>query len=168
MLSDLFDNVFRLLGEEMEQADGANPPRASEVDPPWVLHIEDDEEFSAAIKLRLESLEKLADLRADIAGPGKLAGKVGFKIERLGSAVTREFEVKVTNAEVKTVHAITLDGVHIADLNVDLAGKGKLEFSTLRGVPFPHEFQEPRVGSAIEIEGLYKGELHDNLKGHAH
>jgi hypothetical protein len=81
--------------------------------------------------------------------------------------VTREFEVKVTHAEEKTVHPVKLDGVHIADLTVDLAGKGKVEFSTLNGAPFPPGFPEPRPGSSIEIEGLYKGELRDNLVAHA-
>jgi hypothetical protein len=62
---------------------------------------------------------------------------------------------------------VTLDGVHIADLSVDLGGKGKVEFSTLSGAPFPDGFREPRPGSSIEIEGLFKGELRDNLARHA-
>lgn len=118
-------------------------------------------------ELRLETLEKLTDLRADIAGPGKLSGKVGFKIERLGDSVTREFQVKVTHAEEKTVHPVTLDGVHVADLSVDLAGKGKVEFSTLSGDTFPAGFPEPRPGSSIEIGRLFKGELRDNRVAHA-
>lgn len=118
-------------------------------------------------EVRLLPLEKLTDLRADFAGPGKLAGKIAFKIERLGDAVTRKFEVKVTSAEVKTVHPVSLDGVHVADLSVDLAGKGKVEFSTLSGAPFPEGFHEPRAGSSVVIEGLFKGELRDNLADHA-
>ena len=44
-------------------------------------------------ELRLGRLEKLTQLEAIVAG-GRLSGKVGFTVERLGSAVTREFKLK--------------------------------------------------------------------------
>lgn len=53
MLFDLLDNVFRLLGKEPDSAPAG--PTSEVIGPPWVLHIEDDEEFSTAIKLRLEA-----------------------------------------------------------------------------------------------------------------
>jgi hypothetical protein len=99
----------------------------------------------------------------DIAGPGKLSGKVGYKIERLGDTVTTEFQVKVTQAEAKSVHPVQIDGTHVGDLNVDLAGKGKLLYSTLEGEPFPKGFQAPKAGSKVVVGTLFEGQLRDNL-----
>lgn len=108
-------------------------------------------------------VHKLTDLQVDITGAGKLSGKVGFKVERLGETVMTEFQVKVTHAEEKEVQPVLLDGVHVGDLSIDLAGKGKLLYSTLKGEPFPPEFQAPKAGSKIEIGKLYQGQLRDNL-----
>lgn len=67
MFSHLFENkllanVFRMLGVPAAGDEPAQPPAGqgdsphdATGDPPWVLHIEDDEEFSAAIKARLEA-----------------------------------------------------------------------------------------------------------------
>lgn len=112
-------------------------------------------------ELRLERLEKLTNLKAEIAGPGRLIGKVGFKVEEWRGSVTKEFKVKVAHAPESTRHAVRLDGVHVGDLAVGLGGKGKLKFSTQEDLPFPAGFPEPRVGSAIEIEGLFAGHLRE-------
>jgi hypothetical protein len=114
-------------------------------------------------EIRLQTVHKLTDLQVDIAGPGTLAGKVGYKIERLGETVTTEFQVKVTGAGAKSVHPVKIDGVHVGDLNVDLAGKGKLLYSTLEGEPFPSGFQAPRAGVKVQVGTLYEGRLRDNL-----
>ncbi len=114
-------------------------------------------------EIRLLTVHKLIDLQVDIAGPGELAGKVGYKIERLGETVTTEFQVKVTHAGAKSIHPVKIDGVHVGDLSVDLAGKGKLLYSTLDGEPFPSGFQAPRAGAKIQVGTLYEGELRDNL-----
>ena len=58
MISTLLDNVFRLLSSEGAGEAHSSPPTTPHTPPatpPWVLHIEDDEEFSAAIKMRLEA-----------------------------------------------------------------------------------------------------------------
>jgi len=112
-------------------------------------------------ELRLERLEKLTNLKAEIAGPGRLSGKVVFKVEDWNGSVTKEFKVKVTHAPEDTRHAVRLDGVHVGELVVGLGGKGKLEFSTQEDLPFPDGFPEPRAGSAVEIEGLFTGQLRD-------
>lgn len=114
-------------------------------------------------EIRLQTVHKLTDLQVDIAGPGKLTGKIGYKVERLGDAVTTEFQVKVALAGAKGVHPVRLDGAHVGDLIVDLAGKGKLLYSTLDGEPFPPGFQAPHAGSLVEVGELYEGELRDNL-----
>jgi hypothetical protein len=119
------------------------------------------------MELHLDNLEKLTDLEAPIAGPGALSGKVGFKIERLGSVVTREFQVKVESAPVKTVHAVTLDGVPVGELLVDLEGAGKLKYSTKEPPPFPAAFPEPHAGSTVLVGELFSGKLEDALAGAA-
>ena len=77
--------------------------------------------------------------------------------------MTTEFQVKVAGAGAKSVHPVKVDGVHVGDLNVDLAGKGKLLYSTLDGEPFPTGFQAPRAGAKVQVGTLYEGELRDNL-----
>jgi hypothetical protein len=114
-------------------------------------------------EIRLQTVHKLTDLQVDIAGPGKLSGKVGYKVERLGDTVTTEFQVNVAQVEAKSMHPVQIDGVHVGDLSVDLAGKGKLLFSTLEGEPFPAGFQAPKAGSKVVVGTLYEGELRDNL-----
>jgi len=119
----------------------------------------------ALAEIRLQTVHKLTDLQLDIAGPGPLTGKAGYKVERLGEAVMTEFQVKLTHAEVKSVQPVKLDGVHVGDLTVDLAGKGRLLYSSLEGEPFPPGFQAPHSGSTVEVGELYKGQLRDNLAG---
>lgn len=157
--------ITRIKGEGefslIEAGDDFFPQGLPEPKPGSVIRI------GELAELQLESLEKLMDLRADISGPGELSGKIGYKIERLGDTVTKEFRVKVTGAEVKSVHPVMLDGIHIADLTIDLSGKGKVEFSTLAGAEFPPAFREPRAGSSIEIAGIFNGELKDGLAAHA-
>lgn len=104
-------------------------------------------------------LERLTDLEARIAGPGELEGKVTYRIERLGDAVTREFQVKVTQAPEGTRHPVQLDGVSMGELETDLAGKGKLLFSTKENHPFPPGFVEPRPGSTVVVGELFRGQL---------
>jgi len=116
-------------------------------------------------EIRLQTVHKLTDLQTDIAGPGPLSGKVGYKIERLGDQETTEFQVKVTHAEAKSVHPVLIDGTHVGDLTVDLAGKGKLLYSTLEGEPFPPDFRAPHAGSTIEVGQIYRGPLRDHLAG---
>jgi len=114
-------------------------------------------------EIRLQTVHKLTDLQVDIAGPGPLTGKIGYKIERLGDQETTEFQVKLTHAEAKSVHPVRIDGTHIGDVTVDLAGKGKLLYSTLEGEPFPPGFRAPHAGSTIEVGKVYKGPLRDHL-----
>ncbi len=112
--------------------------------------------------LRLEAVERLTALEAAIAGPGALSGKITFRIERLGDSVSREFQVKVTNAAEKTVQPVSLEGVHVGDLNVDLGGKGKLLLSTREGRGFPADFPEPRAGSVVQVGELFRGAFRDD------
>ena len=118
------------------------------------------------MELHLDVLEKLADLEAPISGPGGLSGKIGFEIERLGSTVTREFQIKVEKAPVKTTHPVSLDGVHVGDMSVDVEGQGKLKFSTKKSPPFPAAFPEPHAGSVVRVGDLFQGELVDALAHH--
>lgn len=115
------------------------------------------------MELRLDDLVKLTRLEAPITGPGALSGKVGFKVERLGSTVTREFQVKVEKAPIKTVHPVTLDGVYVGDLVIDVEGAGKLKFSTKERPPFPADFPEPRPDSQVQVGELFSGKLQDTL-----
>jgi hypothetical protein len=121
-------------------------------------------EVGGLAEIRLQTLHELADLQVEIDGPGKLVGKIGYKVERLGETVTTEFEVKVAQAGAKALHAVRVDGVHVGDLSVDAGGKGKLVYSTLGGEPFPPGFKAPHAGSTIEIGQLYKGALEDDLE----
>jgi len=114
-------------------------------------------------EIRLQTVHKLTDLEVAISGPGKLSGKVSYKVERIGDTTMTEFQVKVVQAAAKSVHPVRIDGIHVGDLTVDLAGKGKLVYSTLDGEPFPSGFQAPKAGSKIVVGTLYEGELHDNL-----
>ena len=77
MISTLLENVFELLVREGvktsdEEAVTNQFPHSTPhtpPSPPWILHIEDDEEFSAAIKARLES-HGVAVIRATSAAQG--------------------------------------------------------------------------------------------------
>lgn len=114
-------------------------------------------------EIPLLTVHRLADLQVEIAGPGKLSGKVGYKVERLGEAVTTEFRIKVVQAAAKSVHPVRIDGVHVGDLTIEPNGQGKLVYSTLHGEPFPPDFQAPRAGAKIELGTLFEGALRDNL-----
>jgi len=112
------------------------------------------------MELRLEVLEQLSALEVQFTGEGG-TGKVGFKVERLGDEVTREFKVKVESAMPRAVLAVSVDGVHVGDLKVDLEGEGKLAFSTKKGTPFPPAFPEHRAGSRVQVGDVFRGELLD-------
>jgi hypothetical protein len=113
-------------------------------------------------EIRLQTVHKLTDLQADFTGPGQLTGEVSWD-RRLGDTTTTEFQVKVTHAAAKSFHPVKIDGTKVGDLNVDLAGKGKLVYSTLEGEPFPAGFQAPHAGSTVEVGEIYRGALRDNL-----
>jgi hypothetical protein len=115
------------------------------------------------MELRFDNLERLTSLEAAIAGPGALSGKVTFKVDRLAGVVSREFRLKLEQAPAGTVHAVTLDGVHVADLDIDLDGKGKVKFSTKELPPFPDTFPEPHAGSVVQVGDLFRQELRDVL-----
>jgi hypothetical protein len=115
------------------------------------------------LELRFDNLERLTHLEAAISGPGALSGKVSFKVDRLGDVVSREFRIKVEEAPPKTVQAVTLDGVHVADLSLDVEGRGRLKFSTKEPAPFPDVFPEPREGSVVQVGDLFRQELQDRL-----
>jgi hypothetical protein len=108
--------------------------------------------------LHFFALVRLKDLEARIAGPDKLSGKVTFKVEQLGKDVTREFLVKFTGAQAKTVLPVTLADVHVGDITVDLEGVGRLLLSTKKG-PLPASFPEPEVGAKVKVGDLFAGEL---------
>ncbi|HET6202841.1 MAG TPA: hypothetical protein VFI25_08575 [Planctomycetota bacterium] len=120
------------------------------------------------LELRLEPLERVAHLESLIAGAGPVSGKISFKVERLGKSITREFQLRISGARAKTLHAVTLDEVPIADLTIDLEGKGEIEFSNKPsakdGLPFPAQFPELRAGSRIRIGDLFAGEFRDRLE----
>lgn len=119
------------------------------------------------MELHLDELVKLVDLEAPLAGPGTLAGKVGFEVERLGDVVTREFQVKVEMAPQKSVHPVSIDGIPVGDLVIDLEGRGKLKFSTKEPPPFPADFPEPHVDSSFQVGELVSGKLQDALAARA-
>lgn len=120
-----------------------------------ILHVGD------LAEVRLLTLHKEADLQVEIV-QGKLSGKVGYKVERLGETVTTEFQVKVSSA-AKGVHPVKIDGVHVGDLTVDAGGKGKLLYSTLVGEAFPDGFPAPKAGGKIQVGTLFEGVLADDL-----
>jgi hypothetical protein len=113
------------------------------------------------MELRLDELEWLTALEVRFSGEGGASGKVGFKIERLGDEVTREFKAKLESATPRAVHAVSVDGFHVGDLRIDLEGEGKLAFSTKNGMPFPEGFPEPHAGSRVEVGDVFRGELLD-------
>lgn len=116
------------------------------------------------MELRLDALEKLADLEALIPGPGLgLGGKVTYKVERLAGVTTEEFQVKVQGAPPDSLQTVTLDGAEIGSLAVDSSGKGKLKFSTKEALAFPASFHAPVPGSHVRIGDLFAGALQDEL-----
>ena len=56
--------------------------------------------------------------------------------------------------------AVTLAGVRVGDVQVDLEGQGRLQFSSKKA-PFPASFPEPEVGSTIRIGDVFAAELRD-------
>ena len=114
-------------------------------------------------EIRLRTVHRVTDLQVDIAGPGKLAGKVSYKVERTGETINTEFQVRLTQAGAKSVQPVRIDGVHVGDLEVESGGKAKLTYSTLNDDPFPTEFHAPKAGSTVEIGELYKGQFRDDL-----
>ena len=115
------------------------------------------------MELLLDEVVKLTDLEAPIAGPGQLTGKVGYKVERLGEVLTREFQVKVEEAPKKSVHPVSIDGVQVGELEVDVEGEGKLKYSTKKPPAFPSDFPELRAGALVQVGELFRGPLADAL-----
>lgn len=111
------------------------------------------------MELELKALERVVDLEALVAGPGKLAGKVTFRFDRLGDAISKEFQVKLTGGPANSVHPVTLNGVEVAELTIEDDGKGKLELSSRRSGALPSGFTDPAPGAAIQIGTLYSGVL---------
>ena len=109
--------------------------------------------------LELKPLERQVDLQHVIAGPGQLAGKVTFRVDRLGDAVAREFQIKLKGLPPSTKHPVTLGGQALATLEVDDDGEGKLELSSRRGDAFPAGFVDPTAGAALQIGTLFSGKL---------
>ena len=120
-------------------------------------------EIGELAEIRLHVVKRETDLQADIAGQGSLTGKVSYKVERFGDAVTTEFQVKVSGAGSRAIHPVRIDGAHVGDLTVETGGKAKLEYTTPSDDPIPTGFKAPRAGSVVEIGQLWKGELRDNL-----
>ncbi len=114
------------------------------------------------LELRLEPLEELVLLEAVIKGAGP-AGKISFKVERLGGQITREFKVKLAGAPRDSAQPVRVDGVHVGDLTIKSNGEGKLEFSETDGKPFPASFPELRGRSKIQIGNIVSGEFEDLL-----
>jgi hypothetical protein len=143
---------------EISEEDGALFPAGfREPQAGSVFHV------GGLMELRFDQLVKLTDLEAVIAGPGELAGKVGFEVERLGDVVSREFQVKLENAPVKSVHPIWIDGVPVGELVIDVEGQGKLKYSSKKPPAFPDGFPEPRPGALVQIGELFRGSLADTL-----
>jgi len=113
------------------------------------------------LQVRLERLVRLAGLEAVIAGAGKFGGKATYKVEQLGDTVTKEFVVKVTGAPPKGSLAVTLDGVALGNLAIDVEGQGRIKFSTKKPPPFPDAFREPKAGTPFRIGDLFAGTLQD-------
>jgi hypothetical protein len=111
------------------------------------------------VQLELQTLERGLDLEAAISGPGKLSGKVTFRLDRLGSAQAREFQVKVAGAPAETVQVVILGDVEVGNLEVEEDGKGKLELSTRMGGQLPSAWVDPSDGTAVRIGTLFSGEL---------
>jgi hypothetical protein len=109
--------------------------------------------------LQLGALERVVDLEAVIQGPGKLAGKVSFRFDRLGEAESKEFQIKVSGGPANTVQAVTVGGVAVGELSIEDDGKGKLEYSSRKGRPFPAGFVDPTAGTALQIGTAFSGEL---------
>jgi len=121
------------------------------------------------IELRLKPVVWLTDLKASFTGPGKSNGKVTYKVEKVGDALTREFTVKVAGAPPKTALAVALDGVGVGDVQVDLEGQGRLRFSTKKPPLFPTAFPaEPKAGSQIRVGDLFTGPLMDEAAQATH
>ncbi len=111
-------------------------------------------------ELRLAKLEKVTQLEAPVSG-GRLSGKVGYTVERLGDAVTREFKLKIAGAPPDSVHPVRLDGVLLGQVEVDSDGEGKLEFNEAEGGSLPAGFPEPKARSVVQVGDLFKGEMND-------
>jgi hypothetical protein len=117
------------------------------------------------MELELRPLERVVDLEALVAGPGSLSGKVTFRVDRLAGEVARSLQVKVSGAPAGTVHPVSIAGVHLANLEIEDDGKGKLEFSTRKGEPFPAAFVEPADGARVQIGQLFEGQLSARKSG---
>ena len=113
------------------------------------------------MQLELDVLEILTHLTAYPSG--SVSGKIGYKVERLGDVVTREFQVKLAGAPPESAHPVRLAGVAIGQLEIDDEGEGKLEFSTKEGLAFPDGFPDLEAGAEIEIGDLFVGRLDDAL-----
>ena len=111
------------------------------------------------VVLELKPLERQVDLQRVIAGPGPLAGKVTFRVDRLGDAVARELEIKLKGAPPSSKHPVTIAGRALATLEVDDDGEGKLQLSSRKGQAFPAGFVDPSAGTALQIGTLFTGPL---------
>jgi hypothetical protein len=139
--------------ELLEDSDQLFPKGFVEPSPGAVLRV------GELLELRFVELEKLVDLQALFTGPGALEGKATYRIQRLGTDVTREFQVKVERAPASSLYTVELDGVTLGELEVDASGQGKLKLPARDSDPFPATFPEVHAGTRLRVGELFDGTL---------
>ena len=65
--------------------------------------------------------------------------------------LVNEFEIEIENGKPGEIHAISIDGVPLGMLILDMDGEAELELGGDEGDEFPDGFPEPKEGSIVRI-----------------
>jgi hypothetical protein len=109
-----------------------------------------------AHELRLEVLEKLADLTAEF-GDTTTAVEAGYRAERLGATIVRLLEIEIEGAAGAVV-PVSVVGVSLGAVTLDRNGEAALLLCDVGGAPFPTGFPQVGEGAAVKV-GDVEGRL---------
>ncbi len=157
--NSLMDAVFSMLGADMEPStqphdavDDAHSPR-SEPEPPWVLCIDDDADFSDALKCRLESYG-VAVIRA-------FSGMEGYRLAFTNPASAILLDYNMPNGQgdyvlgrlrenpvTRDIPVIVLTGIRDKSLERKMYGLGAKSYLTK---PIKFETLRDELAKHIEI-----------------
>ena len=132
---------------------------------PRTPHAKTDTRISESAPLSIHrKVAKLLYLRGRFGDSDSSFGEVTFKIKRRDGKVTKEFEVELEGAKPGAVFPVTVDGVEIGEMLVDLDGEGELELMENDEELFAESFVEPKVGTVVKIGSAFEVTL-ENLEG---
>jgi hypothetical protein len=112
--------------------------------------------------VELLTVERQVDLRANFSA-NRVVGEIKYKVDQLGERTLREFKLELLNATPGAVYEVAVDGVTVAECEIDLDGEAKLEFVDKDEIPFPANFTAPHARSVVKVGDLGEFPLEDAM-----